>query len=207
MSSYPPEPWELRGQLHASAFLVPLEAVALDAPPGWRPVRLGRYAIVGTAWVTYEPGGVLSYRELMATVLVRRGLRVVPTIVRIWVDSEASRDGGRALWGIPKELAEFSFQAQDYQADAIASALVRPLIRLPGRWPVSFRIVQTLAGAAKLTPVRARARVGLDRARLHAEPAGPLAFLAGRRPLVSFSIGDFRMRFGRRGAERGGVRA
>ena len=89
----------------ASAFLVPLADVPVDLPPGCTPVRVGGRGVVGTAWVSYEPGGVLSYREVMATLLVRRGRRVMPTIMRIWVDSEASRDGGRALWGIPKDLA------------------------------------------------------------------------------------------------------
>ena len=55
---------------------------------------------------------MLSYRELMTTVLVRRGLRVLPTITHIWVDSETSRDGGRALWGIPKGLASFVFDGR-----------------------------------------------------------------------------------------------
>ena len=198
--SYPPEPWDLRGQLHASAFLVPLADVPLDLPPGCRPVRLGRRAIVGTAWVVYEPGGVLSYRELMATVLVRRGLRVMPTIVRIWVDSESSRDGGRALWGIPKELAAFDVDGTDFSAEdekgSIATGTVRPVATLPFATPASFRIVQWLAEQAKVSPVRSRARLAVSRARFTADPAGPLGFLSGRRPLATFSLRDFRMSFG-----------
>lgn len=200
MRSYPPEPWDLRGQLHTSVFLVPLATVPLEAPPGWRPVRLGRFALVATAWVSYEPGGVLSYRELMATVLVRRGLRLAPTIVRIWVDSEASRDGGRALWGIPKELAGFAFDGPDLAATdgtgGIATGTVRPRAWLPGRWPARFRVAQTLAGRAKVTPVRTRARFGLARGTFTADPSGPLRFLARRRPLLTLSAGDFRMSFG-----------
>jgi hypothetical protein len=201
VTRYPPEPWELRGQLHTSVLLVPRHVVPLgEVPSGWHPVRLGRFAVVGTAWVSYEPGGVLSYRELMATVLVRRGLRLAPTIVRIWVDSEASRDGGRALWGIPKELADFDFRGPDFAAPdgsgAIAAGTVRPLAWLPGRWPLRFRVTQTLAGAAKVTPVRARSRLGLARGTFVADRSGPLAFLAGRRPLLTLSVGDFRMRFG-----------
>lgn len=199
-SSYPPEPWSLRGQLHASAFLVPLAEVPHDVPPGCSPVRIGRHGVVGTAWVSYEPGGVLDYRELMATVLVRRGRRVMPTITHIWVDSEASRDGGRALWGIPKGLASFDFAPPAYAArddeGPIATGTVRPAWWLPGRWPVGFHVVQWLGGTAKLSPVRSRARLAVSRAQLDADPTGPLAFLAGRKPLASFTIGDFRMRFG-----------
>lgn len=209
MSGYPPEPWDLRGQLHASVFLVPLRAVPRDeVPPDWRPVRLGPLAVVGAAWVSYEPGGVLSYRELMATVLARRGLRVAPSIARIWVDSEASRDGGRALWGIPKELAEFEFHGADFTATedghAIARGTVRPFAWLPGRWPVRFTVAQILDGRVKVTPVRSRSRLGLSRARFAADPSGPLAFLARRRPVLTLTIGDFRMQFGPRAAARSG---
>jgi hypothetical protein len=201
--AYPPEPWRLQGDLHTSVFLVPwaeLSDVPAQLPPGCRPVRIGRFAVVGTAWASYRPGGVLSYDELMSTVLVRSGWRLAPTITHIWVDSVASRDGGRALWGIPKDLATFSFAGPAFagrtDAGPIAAGTVGRLLALPGRLPVRFRIAQTLGGAAKLTRVRARARVALARATFTADPAGPLAFLAGRRALLSLSLLDFRMTFG-----------
>jgi Acetoacetate decarboxylase (ADC) len=202
VSAYPPEPWDLRGQLHSSVYLVPCHTIPADLPPGCRPVRIGGRAIVGAAWVSYEPGGVLEYSELMSTVLVRRGWRLMPTITHIWVDNEVSRDGGHALWGIPKELARFTsgggtFAAVDDKGP-IATGTVRVLAWLPGRWPTRFHLVQWLNGAAKISPVRSRSRLGLSRARLDADGSGPLAFLAGRRALVSFSVGDFRMSFGGR---------
>lgn len=200
--SFPPEPWDLRGQLHASAFLVPLADVPVDVPGGCVPIRFGRYGIVGIAWVDYEPGGVLHYRELMATLLVRRGLRAMPTITHIWVDSPASRDGGRALWGIPKELATFRFEGDSLEArddvGRIARGSVSRRFALPGRWPGGFQVVQWLDGKPKLSPVRSRSAVELSRATFEADPEGPLAFLARRRPLASFSLRDFRMTFGSR---------
>jgi hypothetical protein len=199
---YPSEPWDLRGQLHASAFLVPLADVPVDVPAGCVPIRLGRFGVVGIAWVSYEPGGVMQYRELMATLLVRRGLSVMPTITHIWVDSPASRDGGRALWGIPKELAKFDFDGANLDASddigAIAQGTVTRRLALPGRWPSGFRVAQWLDGKPKFSPVRSRSAVELSRATFLADPTGPLAFLAGRRPFTSFSLRDFRMTFGSR---------
>lgn len=198
--TYPPEPWDLRGQLHASAFLVPLAEVPCDVPSGCEPVRVGRNGIVGVAWVDYGPGGVMQYRELMATLLVRKGLRIMPTITHIWVDSPSSRDGGRALWGIPKELAEFDFDGPHLSArdseGPLAHATITRVLALPGRWPSGFRVAQWLDGRPKLSPVRSRAAVELSRATFSADPSGPLAFLAGRKPLASFSLRDFRMCFG-----------
>jgi hypothetical protein len=198
--AYPPEPWHLRGQLHGSLFAVPLADIPVDVPPGCRPVRIGGKGVVGAVWVSYEPGGVLSYRELMTTLLVRRGVRLMPTITHIWVDSLASRDGGRALWGIPKGLASFVFDDMHHSArdddGPLATGSVRPTLRLPGRWPVRFRVAQVLDGRAKISAVRSTATVGLAVASFEADPSGPLGFLAGRRPLLSFSLGEFRMAFG-----------
>jgi hypothetical protein len=197
---YPPEPWRLRGQLYGSLFLVPVSAIPADLPPGCRPIRLADVGLVGAVWVSYEPGGVLSYRELMTTLLVRRGWRLLPTITNIWVDSVTSRDGGRSLWGIPKGLASFTFDGANLAArddeGPLATGSVHPWLALPGRWPMRLRIVQTLAGRAKLSPLRATASVAVSRASFDADPSGPLAFLSGRRPIVSFTLGDFRMRFG-----------
>jgi hypothetical protein len=200
VSGYPPEPWGLRGQLHAAVFVVPRHEVPVDVPAGCRLVQVGGRVVVTTAWVDYEPGGVLSYRELMATVLVRRGARPMPTITHIWVDSVASRDGGRALWGIPKELAAFELDGPGWQAaddhGVLARGTVRQRWRLPGRWPLRFAVAQWLDGRVKVSPVRASAAIALDRAEFAADAAGPLAFLAGRRPLLAVSVLDFRMSFG-----------
>ena len=181
-------------------FAVPVADVPHDLPPGCRVVRVGRYGFIGAVWVDYEPTGVLSYRELMTTLLVRRGWRLLPTITHIWVDSDASRAGGRELWGIPKELATFDFAPGSFAAKdadgAIASGTSRARVRLPGRLPVRFSVVQWLSGRAKVSPVQSVARVASARVSFTVDGAGPLAFLAGRRPLMSFILQDFRMRFG-----------
>ncbi|MBE7187665.1 acetoacetate decarboxylase family protein [Jatrophihabitans endophyticus] len=213
MTDHPPEPWDLRGQMHTAVFLVPVAAFPpgeLDElPPGWSLTTVRGQAVVGAAWVVYEPGGVLSYRELMATVLVRRGWRLAPHIVRIWVDSEASLAGGRALWAIPKELAEFEIDragrstrfAARTAAEPIAVTGVARGLRLPGRWPLAFTVVQRAVAVggratARISPVRARGGVALTRSRWIAEPFGPLGFLAGRRALLTVSLRDFVMQFG-----------
>jgi hypothetical protein len=132
---------------------------------------------------------------------------VLPTITHIWVDSAASRDGGRELWGIPKQLAKFGALLATTDEGPIAAGSVTPLVSLPWRLPGGFAVVQRLAGSAKVTPVRFRARIGLSRATFAADPGGPLAFLAGRRALLSFSVIDFRMIFGRAEGSAEGVDA
>jgi len=207
--TYPPEPWVLRGQMYVSLWLVPRAAL----PPlsdglarDVRPVTIGGRAVVGTAWVGYEPGGVLHYREVLAAILVRAGLRPRVSITHIWVDDPVSREGGRALWGIPKELADIALTAPTDGAWGTATArttagvFVRALLRsgrrLPGRWPVRFTVTQRLDTRTRNTPVRCHARLATAAAAWEVEPTGPLAYLAGRRPLLTVRLRDVRLVFG-----------
>lgn len=200
--SYPPEPWHLRGQLHLTAWRLPVDELPA-LPPGVLPVQLGRSALVGTAWAIYEPGGVLSYRELLAAVLVRAGARPQVSITHVWVDSEASLRGGRELWGIPKELASFRIDGEGYTAytpdgELIARGTVRGGAVLPGRWPAGCTVAQQLTGELALTPARCMSGLRLIGSRWEFATTGPLAWLTAARPLGSISLHDFVLRFGPR---------
>jgi hypothetical protein len=188
--------------MHVSVWAVPVADVP-ELPPAVagsvRVLRLGGRALVGTAWVDYQPGGDLSYRELLCAVLTRAGWRPRVHITHIWVDSAASRDGGRALWGIPKDLADLTLSAGSASAVSggpIASAALPRGRGFPLRLPAVFRVVQDLGGHPVTTPVRSTARYGPGRVTWTVAPDGPLRFLAGRRPLLSLLAADFRMRFG-----------
>lgn len=206
---FPPEPWHLRGRMHLSVFAVPRDVLpGLPRPP----VRLpGGRVPVGAAWVRYEPGGDLAYRELLAAVLVHERGRPRVSITHIWVDSVASRDGGRALWAIPKDLARLTLRpgtgggtltAAHTGAEPgstpgpIGAAAFRAGRRLPGRWPVAMTVAQ--AGGAGLcrTPVRGHVAVRPGGATWRLDARGPLGWLAGRRPLATVTLDDFRLRFG-----------
>lgn len=201
---YPPSPWDLRGQMYLSVWRVPRAALPTALPPEVRPIMLGGKGFVGTAWVDYAPEGVLSYRELLAAVLVHRRGRPLVTITHIWVDSAASRDGGRQLWGIPKELADFVLTsgrvacAEAHMAgQRIASAAFRGRRILPGRWPVRFSVAQSRGDRFTVSPVRAAGRPQPGVARWEIEPDGPLGYLSGLRPFLTAGLRDFRTRFGR----------
>lgn len=170
-----------------------------ERPPG----------LYGAAWVDYQDGGVLAYRELLVARLVRDGAVPRVSVTDIWVDSEPSRTGGRSLWAIPKELAELHVSDRDLgptrrtscaaSLDGSPVAAVKvtsvdvPTVRTPFAFSVRQRredgspVVTKVTGTAKSLPSLARWDFGA---------AGPLAWLHGRRPVSSFRLSDFRLTFG-----------
>ncbi len=203
--TYPPEPWNMRASMHMSLWPVPAFELP-DVPAGTEPALLGGSGLVGTAWLVYGPGSVLEYNELLEAVLVRHDGRPHVTITKIWVDSAASKQGGRELWGIPKELARFRLRSAtgqagesrvaSFAADGIASAGFTRLAKLPGNWPFNYQLAQTLDGRLKISGFNGSSPAGLCAASWQFEASGPLAWLAGRRPLASVQLRDVSLRFG-----------
>ncbi|KJK33266.1 hypothetical protein UK23_46855 [Lentzea aerocolonigenes] len=189
--SFPPEPWYLRGTLVLSVFRVPRRLVRDEhLPAGTRLITLAGNAFVAVAFVSYEPGGVLTYEELLvATPVWDRGA-VAVSVPQIWVDSEASRLGGRELWAIPKQLARFG------EGSSIAGVAVTGGVPLPGRWKVAGRVVQRLDGRDVRAHAAMSGRVRLVRAGWMFPVGGPLGYLTGRTPLVSLAMDDMRLTFG-----------
>ena len=154
---------------------------------------------MGAAFFVYEEPSPLTYDEIMATVLVREGWRLRVSITHIWVDSPASRDGGRELWAIPKDLATFDVAAHSsYVARGIAALTIGRVRRLPWRLPGGFSIAQDRAGSLLVSPVSGRLRLGHAAGRWTFAADGPLAFLHGRRPVLTIAVRPFRLLFGRR---------
>lgn len=195
LSSFPAEPWNLSGHAVISVGLV--RGGATDAPPGTRPLTVAGRTITACAFFAYTSPSPLEYHELLVATLVRRGLRPLVHITHIWVDSTASRDGGRTLWAIPKELADFDVvPRRRYTAQGIATITVQRIGHLAARLPLRFAVAQTRAGRTVTTPVSGRVRIAAARTRWAFDPAGALAHLTGLRPVISVAISDFRLRFG-----------
>ena len=207
MASYPLEypgaPWRLRGQLWVSLFRVTgSSGIAAGRPDG----------LYGAAFVSYEPGSDLTYSEL----LVARPVGSAPRdanrieILDVWVDSPASRAGGRELWAIPKELCDFTLATSHAgplsRTEWAASAERRPVararfadvsragVRLPFR--AGLRQPGLPGGGPRTAPLRGSARTLPCRGRWEFAGDGPLGWLAGRRPVASFRMADFRLSFG-----------
>jgi len=200
--TYPPAPWNMHGQLWLSLFRV-REGDHRDREPG----------VYGAALVSYEQPSPLIYSELLVARHVKAagGRRV--NITDIWVDSEGSLNGGRDLWAMPKDLCDFRRTTSGHRVQRtswgttlggtpIASAKFTDISRVTPRTPfkgstwqqragdqagTDREVVAELTGSAKAFPCRGTWEF---------DKQGPLAWLAGKRPLASFRMADFQMSFG-----------
>lgn len=212
--TYPPAPWNMHGQLWLSLFRV---------RPGDHPDR--EPGVYGAALVSYERPSPLTYSELLVARPVKaaggrrpilglsRALRARVEITDIWVDSEDSLHGGRDLWAIPKDLCDFQRTSSGHRVQRtswstsldgvpIASAHFTDVSRMIPRTPfkgstwqqraadqagADREVVADLKGSAKAFPCHGSWEFS---------ELGPLAWLAGKRPLASFRMTDFQMSFG-----------
>ena len=206
---YPPAPWQLTGQLYGSVWAVPFKVFRGELPPDFEP-------LVGLGWVgpfagfvDYQEGSTLQYHELIAGLLVRLkgSWRYAFTVTHMWVDDEASKWGGRELWGVPKELADFNFTYSranhDFEGQArtehgrLASANFRSLAGLPSRMglPTIWPNLQMLRGQPHRSSGTFWSSLQFCGGGMEVPAESPLAALgmAGRKPLISFAGLDFRM--------------
>ncbi len=197
--NYPPEPWDLHGHAFVGIWLLPKGITPPPHHDGTQQIRLFGRTVVAAAFFRYDEPSPLTYDEIMATQLVRQGIRPRISITHIWVDSEASMHGGRDLWAIPKGLNEFERTTdRSYLARGIGRLRLGSIRMLPFRVPIGFRLAQDRHGTAVVSPVRGRVRLGWASGVWSFDPDGPLAFLAGRRPLTTIAIRPFHILFGHR---------
>jgi Acetoacetate decarboxylase (ADC) len=201
-TDYPPAPWVLRGQAHFHVLAVRSRALP-PVPTGFKPLRIGGFGLV-VGWVDYQGGSILRYGELLAAVAGRWAGGVSATVTHMWVDSPASRRGGRELWGYPKELASFELaidpsgtaRACDPDGAELARGTFSASITSPWRLSIRGGTVQPLRG--RLAAVRAHfgSRPALGRGSISAPAESPLAFVNDAHTLVSLGLRDFEFTFG-----------
>ncbi|MGW6447361.1 acetoacetate decarboxylase family protein [Lentzea sp. NPDC055074] len=201
-SEWPAEPWDLHGRGWLTVWTAPRSAVPLP-PPDVVPLTLFGRVIVVSAFVDYQPPGVLSYHEVMAAVLVRRKAGLGLSILDILVDDSTSQQGARELWGIPKLLAGFTFSPgtrleatahEDGDVIASASETRKPSRAFPVRLTTS--VWQALHGKTTRTQLRTSARIGLTRLRWHFTPDSEFGWLGAARPRLHVAVSTLHMRFG-----------
>lgn len=115
---YPAAPWRLSGAFAGLLGLVSVDAARPFVPEDLRIVRVLPGYTLGAMFVArYDSRGPLTYSELgVLPAMVRgRGGRGF-WISHLYVDTEASLEGHRDLWGLPQQRAQFEWTS-DADAD------------------------------------------------------------------------------------------
>jgi hypothetical protein len=197
-------PWQLTGSGAILLYRFPTRWVLEH---GWLPNRLrGAFAggVGAVMLVDYTASGVGPYREaLFIPGQFRIGGRLRSVITRIVVSTEASVASGRANWGIPKELADFSVGGGRFRAgfggEAFLDAEVTPFgphLPLDSAWsPAPLELAQVYEGRLFVTRPVARGAARLARlGRVSVDPAN-FPDVSPFRPLLALQATGFTLTF------------
>ncbi len=110
--SYPSAPWILKGDAIQTLHLVNIDRVRPLIPAELDIISVWPGKTVGGVYLSkYGSGSVLEYNELIVApaVVIYQG-KIGVWVSHIYVDNADSVAGGRKIWGLPKELADFSWE-------------------------------------------------------------------------------------------------
>jgi hypothetical protein len=149
---------------------------------------------------TYKAGSILQYNELIVMgALVRYGRKLGAWISHIYVDNPDSVAGGREIWGLPKQLAEFSGVVGE-AFDITVQQGERVLCHLAWNKPFSLW-QQAIAGSSfgilktslLLFQANAKFRPGLTSSRLQVPEGSPFRSLELGRPWLTITTDSLQL--------------
>lgn len=110
--SYPAAPWTLNGYALQTLQWVDVSTVRPLIPSEFKIISIFPNQTLGGIYIsTYQSGSSLQYNELIViSGFVSYSGQWGGWISHIYVDDENSVAGGREIWGLPKELAEFQWE-------------------------------------------------------------------------------------------------
>ncbi len=109
---YPQAPWRLQGCAIQTLHLVNIDQVRPLIPLELEIISVWPGKTLASVYLSnYGSGSVLEYSELIIVpALVNYQRKIGGWISHIYVDNADSVAGGREIWGLPKELAEFTWE-------------------------------------------------------------------------------------------------
>jgi acetoacetate decarboxylase len=115
--TYPPAPWHLYGNALQSFHLIDWESAKALVPSDLEIVSVLPGKTLGSLYLSaYDSRSTLSYHELIVVAaLVRYQGTIGSWVSHIYVDHPESVEGGRNIWGLPKEMADFTWGDRDIQ--------------------------------------------------------------------------------------------
>ncbi len=194
---YPPAPWHLAGQGVQLIQTVDVRDVRDLVPPELQIVSVWPGRTLGVvAFAHYGPGSVMEYDELIiAPAIVRHQGRLGVWVSHIYVDHPLSVQGGRELWGVPKELAEFEWRDDGQTGEVSARYQGRTICRATmdrrwwiGRHHLAFPTFSQLGGKLIRFVGDTTGRIGWGRGRVSIDRDAPFGGIRMGRPRLSLWV-------------------
>ncbi len=129
--SYPSAPWHLDGTALASFQPIDLATAKQFIPINFDIVSVLPGKTLGCLYLSaYEPSSTLQYHELIvAPALVSYRGKIGAWISHIYVDNPQSVEGGRNIWGLPKQMADFTWNDRQVTVSKDRNCLCRVDLR------------------------------------------------------------------------------
>jgi len=196
--TYPPAPWTLKGYAVQTVQLVDIENCRPLIPPELEVVSVWPGKTIGGVYIAaYKAGSTLEYNELIVVAgMVNYSGQIGPWISHIYVDHPDSVAGGREIWGLPKELAEFTWERGENssvmvrQGDRQLCSLnyTQPSFALPLN--LAAPSFSSLAGDFLLFKGEFESRLGLVSGKLQVPLESPFASLNLGQPWLTVYADD-----------------
>lgn len=188
--SYPQPPWTLKGDAFQTLQLLDVARVRPLIPSELNIISVLPGKTVGGVYLSkYGSASVLEYSELIivAGFLSYKG-KFGGWISHIYVDNADSVDGGREVWGLPKELAQFTWTENSVTVSQENKLLCRLDYNRQG-----FGLPQKLSASAfsrkgsnlLIFPAQVEAHFGLVSSKLEIPATSPFAALNISQPLLT----------------------
>ncbi len=189
---YPPPPWQLSGSSWLGLFRA---NQALALPAEYKHFLSSRH--VAVALIRYL-SGTLQYDELIVASVARRRRRVGLYVHHIWVDDLSSLWGGRKIWGLQKEMAEFAWRKNVVTISDANGWIAQIEVNHDQAWlpslPLWMPSFGNAAGQSLFTVGRINARLGKAGMRIH-DWSARFGFHLKSKPFLSVAGKPFAMVF------------
>ncbi|MDJ0620362.1 MAG: acetoacetate decarboxylase family protein [Calothrix sp. MO_192.B10] len=195
--TYPPAPWRLEGYAVQTLHLVDIEQATAFIPSELEIVSLLPGKTLGGIYVSsYEAGSLLSYNELIVVpAFVRYQGQTGAWISHIYVDNEDSVAGGKEIWGLPKEMAEFNWDkgkvsVRQNQCELCQLYYQKGLLSLSTWWRQGFRghAFGGLGSELLFFQSHFKSQISLLKANLEIPQESPFAFLSLGQPWLTLDL-------------------
>ena len=203
--NYPPPPWTLEGYGFLNLHWLDIERARSLIPSEFQVISVYPGKTVGGVFITsYKPGSVMPYNELIVVsgCVLYQG-KPGAWISHIYVDNSDSVAGGRAIWGLPKELAQFEWSFAE-QPQVKVSQGDRTLCSLTCHWrspglplpPIEAPVFSTLNAVPLLFKASGSFNLQWINASLHVPDESPFASLKLGQGWLSFYSDRFSLEAG-----------